>query len=212
MPKFFYPVLNALNDGTIIRGAVEVCLRILAILTIPIGAFALIGILKLSFQLPTEGTIGGLLFAAAFAVTLACVSQIYWYRADSIRDLGDSPFTVIPVVSVLFRAVGEVQATFCAAIGVGGCLFMWLAKMNPIGLIGGLAPFLPSSSMEASFLGGITFLIYFGLFAIANLLAFYFLAEAIVVAVDIARQIRSIGAVSSPDPAGNHLHVGGTNP
>lgn len=199
MPKFFYPILRMVNDGNLIRNFVSGCLRLAAILTYPAGAYLLIEILKISFRLETEGTIGGLIFSAVFGVTVLMISQVYWYRADSIRDLGESPFTIIPIVSVLFRAIGEVQAVLCAAVGVGGCLFLWFAKLNPLHLLGGLAVLLPTHAAEGSFLGGILFLLYLSFFSMANLVGFYFLAEASVVVVDIARQLRTLSPQTAPE-------------
>src|SRR5260370_2741902 len=104
MCKFFlHPVLQTLRDGKVIRKSVAVGLQVLGVLSVLAGMYLLIEILKIAFQLPNEGTIGGLLFAIIFLATVLSIGQIFWYRAGSFRDLGDSPFTVIPIVSILFR-------------------------------------------------------------------------------------------------------------
>jgi len=197
MPFFFYPVLNALNDGKLIRSLVGVALRILAALWILAGIYLLIEMLKIAFRLENEGTIGGLLFAVIFVGTVLSVAQIFWYRAGSVDDLRDSPFTVIPIVSILLRTLGESYATLGAAIGVGGCLFIWFAKNNPMWLLGGLGGLLPRSSPEMTFLGGLSFLVYAGLTSFMALILFYFLAESSLVLVEIAQQTRRIGAEAS---------------
>ena len=160
---FFYPVLQALGDGKIIRKSVALVLQILGILSLLAGAYLLVQILKLAFQLPTDGTVGGLLFAIVFLGMILAIAQIFWYRARSVRQLGDSPFTVIPIVSILFRTIGEVYATLGLSIAVGGCLFIWFAKSNLSVILGSLGGLLPSTSADASFLGGLTFLVYLSL-------------------------------------------------
>lgn len=187
---FFHPILDALSRGRVIRMSVGIGLRILAILSLLGGLWLLVEILKFSFQLPTEGTIGGLLFAVVSLATTVAVAQIFWYRAETVTALSESPFTVIPIVSILFRTAGEVYAALGASVGVGGCVFIWLAGFDPLRLLGGVTGLLPRASAEATFLGGISFLLYMSLTAFFVLVVFYFLAESSLVLVDIAQHVR----------------------
>jgi hypothetical protein len=202
---FFYPVLQALSDGKIIRKAVAITLQVLAVLSVLVGAYLLIEILKVAFQLPTDGTVGGLLFAVIFLATILSIGQIFWFRASSVRELGDSPFTVIPIVSVLFRTAGEVYATLGFAVGVGGCLFIWFARISPFFLLGRLGGILPSASAEASFMGGISFLLYLSVASFFALILFYFLAESVVVLVDVARHVRLLVRQGAPGAFASQL-------
>ena len=52
--------------------------------------------------------------------------------AESVRDLGESPFTVIPIFSILFRTFDKANATFGVAAGVGSYLFIWLSGGSPL--------------------------------------------------------------------------------
>jgi hypothetical protein len=195
---FFYPVLQALGNGKIIRKSVAVGLQVLAVLSLLGGAYLLVQILKLAFQLPTDGTVGGLLFAIVFLGMILAIAQVFWYRARSVLELGESPFTVIPIVSILFRTIGEVYATLGFSIAVGGCLFIWFSKTNPSVLLGALSGLLPSASGEASFLGGLTFLVYLSLASFVALILFYFLAESSIVLVDVAKHVRMLVRMGSP--------------
>ncbi len=186
---FFRPVLEALDQGSVIRTAVVFALRAFGVLTVLGGLYLLIEILKLSFQLPTQGTIGGLLFAIIFAAVIASLFQIFFYRAESVRNLGESPFTVIPIFSILFRTLGETNATFGVAAGVGGCLFIWLSGMSPQRFLPGIGEMLPSVS-GGTFVDGVEFLLSAAVLSFVFLLGFYFLAEAVVGVVDIARNVR----------------------
>jgi hypothetical protein len=189
----------------VIRTAVVFALRAFGVLTVLAGLYFLIEILKLSFQLPTQATIGGLLFAIIFVAAIASVFQIFFYRAESVRDLGQSPFTIIPIFSILFRTLGESYATLGVAAGVGGCVFIWLSGMSPVRFLPGLGEMLPPVS-GGTFLDGVEFLVMAVVLSFVFLVVFYFLAEAVVVLVDIARNIRLLvrqGGVTSQQGAKN---------
>ncbi len=190
--NFFKPVLDALDDGKIIRLVISFILQFFGVLSLIGGVYILVEILKVSFELPTEGTIGGLILSIIFIAAVLAVVQIYFYRAKNIRDLGESQFTVIPIFSILLRCLGEVYATIGVAIGVGGCIFIWLSGSEIEELFELLGKFfpLPPFEAEATFLGGLIFLVYSALLSFVVILLFYFLAESTIVLVDIAKNIR----------------------
>jgi hypothetical protein len=192
--SFYTPVLDALSQGRVIRTAVMRALQVLAVLTVLGGLFALVEILRASFRLPARGTVGGLVLAALFAGAVLAVVQVLLYRARSVDSLGDSPFTVIPVMSVLFRALGEVYATLGVAVAAGGCLFIWLSGMSPLSVIGAFGGPFALGPTDGTFIGGLWFLVAGGLGAFVILLVSYFVAEATVVFVDIAQSLRAGGA------------------
>jgi hypothetical protein len=202
--NFFHPVLRALEDGKVIRKAIALALQVSGILALVAGLFLVIQVLKFSFNIQSaEGTIGGLFLGAVLVISVACVAQIFFYRAASVRALGESPFTVIPIFSILLRTLGETYATVGVSLGVGGCLFIWLAGISPLQMLGAMGGLLPSFSAEANFLGGISFLLYLTLFSLFFLIVLYFLAESVVVIADIARNVRLLvpppdGTIASP--------------
>jgi hypothetical protein len=186
----FRLVLEALDDGRVIRTSVARVLRGLAVLFLLGGVYLLVEILKTSFRLSTEGTIGGLVLATVFAAAVLGVVQIVFYRAREINEPERAPFVVIPICSILFRALGEIYATLGIAIAVGGCFYIWFSKLNPFALLGPMHRLFPSISPEATFLGGVLFLLNLGLLSFFGLLGFYFLAESVVVMVEIAKNTR----------------------
>jgi hypothetical protein len=198
---FFHPVLDALSDGRVIRKAVVWALRILAVLALLGGLYAFINILKYSFQSPTaEYTIGGVLLALIFIAAVGCAAQILFYRAAKIDGLTDSTFTVIPIVSILFRAAGEVYATLGAAVGVGGCFFIWLTKSSPQALLFGFGSLLPSAPAGETFVGGLVFMAYLCVYSFLTLVLFYFLAEGTLLLVDIAHNVGLLRGHFLPTP------------
>jgi len=203
--NFFHPVLEALSDGRVIRQAVVWVLRILAVLVLLAGLYLLVTILESTFRGAGAGVaIGGLLLGLIILLAVVCVAQILFYRAGSVEGLADSTLTVIPIVSILFRAAGEVYATLGVAVGVGGCLFALLSGASPHALLGGFAGVLPSApAVGESFAGGLAFLAYMCVAAFLVLVVFYFLAECVLLWADMAHNMRLLRAhfVPLPQPA-----------
>ena len=65
-----------------IRTSIALALRAFSVLILLAGIYGLIEILKASFRLPTEGTIGGLMLAIVFSAAVLAVMQILLCRAD----------------------------------------------------------------------------------------------------------------------------------
>ena len=191
-------VLSALAEGNVLRNAIALVMRVGAVLILLGGLLLVIQILKMSFQLPSAtATIGGLLLAVLLAVACFAVSQIYLLRAQSVHDLEDSPFTVIPILSILFRASGEAYAVGAIAFGVGGCLFTWLSGTSPTMLLSGLGGFMPpfpglNELGGQSFVSGLIFLVTMIIAGFTALVVFYALSELVVVLVDIAINVRRL--------------------
>jgi len=198
---FFHPVLEVLSDGRVIRKIVVWALRILAVLVLLGGLYVLINIFRFAFQAPSaEFTIGGLLLGLIFIVAVGCVAQIWWYRSGKIDALSDTTFTVIPIMSILFRAMGEGYATLGVSVGVGGCLFIWFTKNSPFGMLRELGAFLPSAPIGGGFVDGLIFLAYLCVASFLVLVLFYFLAESTLLLVDIAHNMRVLRAHFVPAP------------
>ena len=190
-------VLRALSEGKIIRSSIAVALQVVALLVLLGGLLALIQMLKYSFQLPSAAaTIGGLVCSALLAAAAFGASQICLFRAQSIRDLDDSPFQVLPILSMLFPCGRENYAVTALALGVGGCLFIWFSGTSPLSLLFGLAQFMPFMSLLAGggggFLDGLIFLAMLSGAAFVGLVAMYAWAELVLVGVDIAINVRKL--------------------
>lgn len=203
MPHFFYPVLDALNDGRVIRKVVAVALRVLGVVFALGGLVLVIDILKYSFRTDTttETTLGGMLFSIVLLAAFACVVEIHFYRARSVAEMGEAAYTVIPVVSILCRLAGEVYATLLVGAGIGGCAFLWLAKVSPLAFLSAMGGLLPASNLEASFLGGALLLFEMCLMALAVLAGFYAAAEGLLLAVDVAGNVRRLAWEGRPAAA-----------
>ena len=186
---FFYPVLEALNDGRVIRKIVIICLKVGAVLIALGGLLMALTVLTAGLKGSGGSALGGILFALILLVTAACVAQIYWYRAGSVSKLAYSPRnTVIAVFAILSRTGGEAAATGFSGLGIGACLFLWLASDVPLSFLPAV-PYLGQAE-TGGFLGGLFILIYLVLLGFGALILGYMWSEWIMLMVDIERNTR----------------------
>lgn len=199
------PFFHALSDGKIIRTTMAWVLGFLAVLMALIGLLWFIVFVGIGFKASENGLgertagvlIGCILFALFGLAWGYLASGIFAFRANSISKLEDSHFTVLSILSLLFRLNGELMFVTYSLLGVGGCLFVWLTNFSPfseLGMLGERLPFAESAS--SGFLGGIELAIVFLLLAFGGIVFFYALAELTVVWVEIALNTRGLRAVS----------------
>lgn len=195
MASPLFPVLDALSDGRIIRRAVTVALYVIGVLILVAGAIGVMMTLGLTFRLGTTAdvTIGGVLYSIVLGAATVAIFEVFRYRALKVQELGPSSFTVMPVMSIVFRLVGEVYAIALLGIGAGG----FILNLFGASFLSGSSPFSSApllsgwtSATAAGFVGGVTLFALSGLAAFAALLLFYFLAEATLIAADIARNVQ----------------------
>jgi hypothetical protein len=200
------PFFHALSDGKLIRLTVSWVLRILAILIALTGLLGFIAIIGFTFKASEGGLgthttgilIGGVLLAL-FALAWGYLSAgILVFRANSVEELGDSHFTVLSILSLLFRLNGELMFVMYSLLGVGGCLFVWFTDFSPFSELGMLGEEIPFASHAGTgFLGGIELAVIFVLIAFAGIIFSYALAELSVVLVEIALNTRRLSTASA---------------
>ena len=204
------PFYHALSDGKIIRQTIAWVLRILAVIMALIGLFGSIAIIVLSFRasnstadiggdLTTNSAgsisaniiIGSILLALFVLAWGYLTAGILAFRARTVKELGNSHFTALSILSVLFRLNGELAFITYSLLGVCGCLFIWITNASPLsqlGMLGDALPFVGRGG--AGFLGGLEMAIIFLLIAFSLIIIFYALAEFISVQVEIALNTR----------------------
>jgi hypothetical protein len=204
---FLEPSFHALSDGKLIRLTVAWVLQILAAIVALMGLFWFIALVGFGFKASesrfvnhsTGVLIGGLLFAL-FGLAWGFLSAgLHTFRARTIAELEDSHFTILSILSILFRLAGEMMFVSYALLGIGGCLFIWFTDFRPfsqLGMLGERIPFAEYASTGV--LGGIELAIVFLLAAFASIVFFYALAELSVVLVDIALNTRGLRTTRVP--------------
>jgi len=218
MKKYFFmqPVLQLIGEGTLFSRVFASALRVFAVL-LSIGAligwilvwmemFQMDGVAILGgrmFQMDGAAILGGTIFQALFVVGVYMVVHTVWIRAANIEAIGKSDFTVIPIVSIFLRMLGEIYACISVVVGVGGGILLLF------GAYGGLAyeatRAIPGMNWQNSVLFGLfggdstsKFIIALlltvsgAIGAVFWLVLFYLASELVVVLVDIARNTRTI--------------------
>lgn len=126
------------------------------------------------------------------------VAHTVWIRAGDIQVLAASEFTIVPILSILLRMLGEVYACISLAAGVAGGVAVVFGAYLGRQITGSI----PGSGLPQSLLfdllggGGSTFisavLLVLGgaLAAVFWLLLFYLASEMLAAVIDIARNTR----------------------
>ena len=71
-------------------------------------------------------------------------------------------------------------------------MFIWLSGINPVYLLGTVSGLFPVTAAGGTFFSGFMFLLNLVLLSFFGLLLAYFLAESVVVRVDIAKNMRTV--------------------
>lgn len=181
---FFYPVIESLSKGSLIKKVMSFLFSLIGVISFVGGVYFFFK--TISYVPDFWSVVLLLLFLVSSFISL----QIWFYRARKIKNLEDSEFTVIPIFSNLFRAFGENYAVFLITIGIGGTLMLWFSKYG--GYLWEFAKYIPFVSLEDSFIGGLLFLLITIVIAFFMLLLTYFLAENILVLVEIAKNTNGL--------------------
>jgi hypothetical protein len=187
---FMVPVLKSLDDGTPFRRGFAMALRIIAILLIVGLLITWIALWKVVFSQDGVAIFGGFIFQIFLLVGFYMIIHTYWIRADSIERLGQSEYTIIPIVSILLKTQGEVGAWASFATGLGAGIFQILAGYQFPGWSTPYESF--HYGMTSSFVAGLLVIVFGAIFALVSLILSYFLAEFIIVIVDIAKNTRAL--------------------
>lgn len=187
---FMRPVLEAISRGRFFRAVVAGWWRVGAVLGGAGGLILWLMTWKQVFELPPLGIVGGFFAQMLLLVGLYMVVHEQLIRAEEVDALPDSEFTVIPILSIMLRMVGEQVLIIATVLGTGGFLLATFAgsALRRTGI---------DFPMDASFLGGLVFLLLALAIGIAALFLFYFLAESLRVLVAIAGNTAAIREVAA---------------
>ena len=185
MGNFFFikPTLTALEEGRSVRFGIFILMWIIAIAIVVAGIVSWVDFWNHVSGQDASGVIGVILYQLVFLVLLYFLFQILVIRASDVLNVEafESDFTVIPVMSVLIRAVGELLAIYCLFQGIGWLIFAWFASAAPqIGLGAFDDLFIIVNIYSGSgFKEGIIALVKGIIWGFASIVVAYFLAEVI---------------------------------
>ena len=187
---FMESVLQLIAQGRFFRKAVAVILQALAVVVSIAGLVAWMSMWKFAARAPFFALLGIVFFQLLFVVALYMVAHTLFIRARDIAALPDEEFYVIPIVAIALKLIGEVYASFVAVMSVAGGILIWFMRGYAFSLVKKAAPFVPRLGNGEGFVGGLLFM-GGGLFAAFVVLVLtYFLAEAVCMMAESARNIK----------------------
>jgi hypothetical protein len=188
------PILRALSEGRTIRKIATLIMQAFAVAFLLIGVYLVVTMIRGMSGAPTDAVIAGILAMILLLAMCLVIAQIFWLRAGNMHDLPETPYTLLPIASIFMRAGGEASAAAFATMGLLGCLFQWIARINPYE---GSAPsFIPAMTDSNPFLAGLLFLVRCSLGSGMAVLIGYFLAEIVLFFVDMLVHTRMIAGQS----------------
>ncbi|HYV92774.1 MAG TPA: zinc ribbon domain-containing protein [Chitinophagales bacterium] len=183
--QIIYPFLDRLSLGKTLRTIIYWLWKISVVVY---GIFALYLIFKI---LSTVDDFGPFLLGlvACILIVLAwwIIAQIFFYRADKVRQLPDSEFTVIPIVAQLLRLSGELLAAVIIIVGVVAVLIGGYLGIQYLDLLPYFRDATRSLGGNNSIVGLLLIVLLAVVYAFWCIVIFYFLAEIVSVGVTIAQ-------------------------
>jgi hypothetical protein len=190
---FMENVIEQLSQGKVLRTLFMWFLRILAAALVLIVLVGWIPRWKAVSGMSADAIIGFVLFQLIALAAAALAVHILVIRSRNIKAITDSEYTVIPILSVFFKAIGEVYACFAALLSIGGGLFIWFGGRQA-GILRHFGFGIPTIQWGSTggFLGGLLTIVGGCLAAFLVLMLFYWIAESLILGVDIAHNTRSL--------------------
>lgn len=196
---FMRPVLALLDQEQFLRRAVATTLKVGAALIILFSLTLFFSAGRLLFDLPPSGILGAALFEVFFVLAVYAAVHVLLIRAQHIEQLVASDHVALRMAPLVLRALAEAYAGFVSLVAVGTGLFVWFTNLSVEKVLyPAVRSLFPSMREDASFMGGIEFMLSGILVAIGALLVAYVIAEAISL---LTRSTRPAEPVSRPASA-----------
>jgi hypothetical protein len=187
---FMESVLYLIAQGSFFRKAFARVLQALAVVVFIAGLVEWMSVWRFAARAPFVVILGIVIFQLLFVIALYMVAHTLFIRARDIAQLPEGDFYVIPVAAIALKLIGEAYASFVAVMSVAGGILIWLMRGYAFSLVKMAAPFVPRLGNGAGFMGGLLFMGGGLLAAFVVLVVSYFLAEAVVVMAESARNIK----------------------
>jgi hypothetical protein len=200
---FMQPVLNLISEGTLFTRIFATALRTLAVF-LGIGALiAWLQIWRVVFYMQGVAILAGFICQLLSVVGVYMVVHTVWIRAGNIYAIGKSDFTVLPIVSIFLRMIGEVYACASVVLGLSGGIMLLFSgsdflyaypniPMLGIGWQYSLLSGLFGGNSASSFIAALIAVVSGAFGAIFWLGVSYFMSESLIVQVEIARNTRVV--------------------
>lgn len=197
---FMRPVLTLLEQEQFLRRAVATTLKVGAALIILLSLTLFFSAGRLLFDLPPSGILGAVLFEVFFVLAVYAAVHVLLIRARNIEQLAAGDYVALRVAPLVLRALAEAYAGFVSLVAIGTGLFVWFTNLSVEKVLYPVVRALfPSMREDASFMGGIEFMLSGIFIAIGVLLIAYVVAEAISLLTRSARPAEQIARTPSAE-------------
>jgi hypothetical protein len=180
MDRYFFirPLLKQLESAGFVHRLVSITLRATAALIVLFSLVAFFKVGKVIFELPPSGILGGIFFQVCFILAIYSAAHAIIIRARDIDNLDKEVHSIFPVLTLLTKLAGEVVAFFIALVAIGGGVYVWFTGRSVATIMNPMPVFLPTFG-DATFMGGIEFMVGGVLIAIVSLIVMYAVSETI---------------------------------
>lgn len=203
---FMKPLLQRISEGSFFKKIFSIILNIAGVIIALVGLVSFVKMWKFIFELSPSGILGGIIFQLFLLIGIYMLVHILIIRAKEIDNLPESEFTVIPIVSIFLKMIGELYASFISIISVGVGILFWFAGWYAGDLFREIFNFIPSFMPkhfglilqfgDEPFVQGLLVVIGGFFNAFFTLVFFYLLSEGVVVLVNMARDMRMIRQIA----------------
>lgn len=153
---FMAPLLERLAQPAFLARLVAIILRIAAALIALLSLTIFFKVGKLTFELPTNRVLGGILFEVLFVMAIYATVHVLIIRARDIEMLKSSDTYAISITALLVKMAGEAYCGFMLFMSLGGGLFVWFTNQHLGNILGPVVRALfPGANDDPTFMGGI---------------------------------------------------------
>ncbi|MEW6067998.1 MAG: hypothetical protein AB1610_06890 [Nitrospirota bacterium] len=193
MEKYFFMkhLLQLISQGAFFRKVFVTALRILSVVIGFAGITGFVYNWNFIAKLPASKILGGIIFQLLFVVAIYMVIHSILIRAKEITELSESEFTAVPIMPVGLKLLGEIYCCFVIPVAIGGGIFIWFAGLSAFNVLRKVAFIVPKFT-DASFTGGILYILYNLFFAFFVFVFLRFLSEMVIMITGMARDIKYI--------------------
>lgn len=125
--KIFDKSINSLESGKFFKVLYSIMFKVIAVLFALSSIFTIINSWKLTKYLNTTGFIGLILAELVMVIGVIIIIIIVWKRANELIDIRESRYTILAIVSHLFKSIGEVGLIFVNISSISSAITIWFA-------------------------------------------------------------------------------------
>lgn len=197
---FFMPkVIEVLSQGNLFKSVCATAMRVMAWLVVIVGFLAWCGLWMTIKNLQGFQVVGLLLHQCVYVVFIYMVAHALIIHAEKIQNLPEADFVIIPIISRVFKLMGDLSAVVCVYWGA----FIFLMGASAVGWLGG-----PLRGMGGGDDTSIGSLMFSGVITVALvmigflwLLFYYWLSEITIVLADMAINMKRVRMSVEMQPA-----------